>query len=111
MTDFITSASITVNSSTEEIVNKILKPLGLPHNFVLVPYPNIDNALAITTKDGTRYIVYDENFMQSINRETGNWASWSILAHEIGHHLCGHTLVSVNSLPDQRQKEFQRITN
>lgn len=34
-------------------------------------------------------------------------SSISILAHEIGHHLCGHTTMGAKDLPDQRKKELE----
>ncbi len=41
------------------------------------------------------FILYDQNFMNSVKLSTGNdFSQWSILAHEIGHHLSGHTLTS-----------------
>jgi tetratricopeptide (TPR) repeat protein len=80
------------NQHAERAVDMILKPLGLRRNFVLVPCPNIDNAAAVTYDDGVRYIVYDNAFMEGIDSGSNtDWASVSILAHEIGHHLQGHT--------------------
>ena len=96
-----------IDKDAENAVIKILNPLGLPHNFILVPCANIKNAVAVTAKDGLRYIVYDKIFMQNINLVTTDWSSVSILAHEIGHHLCGHTLNVATSLLDQRQKELE----
>ena len=96
------------NVHAENAVDKILDPLGLPRNFVLVPCPKIENAVAVTPKkDGIRYIVYDNNFMERIDRVTSDWSSMSILAHEIGHHLCGHTLNGAVDLADQRKKELE----
>jgi hypothetical protein len=80
------------NEHAERAVDMIVKPLGLRRNFVLVSCPYIENAAAVTYEDGVRYIVYDNAFMESIDRGANtNWASVSILAHEIGHHLQGHT--------------------
>ncbi len=84
--------SFASNYHAERAVDKILKPLGVKSNFVLVACPNIANAMAITFDDGLRYIVYDNAFMEEIDKDSNtNWASISILAHEIGHHLSGHT--------------------
>jgi hypothetical protein len=74
----------------------ILNPLGLKRNFFLVPCPNIQNAVA-AIRDGKRYVFYNNGFMGAIdNKQHTNWASVSILAHEIGHHLNGHTLRRVS---------------
>lgn len=103
---FFKSTATIPNKNAENAVDKILSPLGLPRNFVLVPCTHIKNAVAVTAPDGIRYIIYDDEFMQSIDRTTTNWSSVSILAHEIGHHLCGHTLVETADLPDSRRKEL-----
>lgn len=105
--DYLKTNSFTTNEDAAKAVDKILRPLGLPHNFVLVSCPRIRNAVAVTPKDGIRYIVYDNEFMQGITKATTNWSNLSILAHEIGHHLCGHTLIGATSLADQRLKELE----
>ncbi|NVK83268.1 MAG: hypothetical protein HWE21_03050 [Cytophagia bacterium] len=85
--------SFSGGSDANEATKKILKVLGLAPNFIMVPCPNIDNCAAVTLNDGFRYIVYDKEFMQNISNTASNdWTSTSILAHEIGHHLQGHTL-------------------
>jgi len=91
----------------ERAVDLILNPIGLKRNFVLVSCPEIENAVAVTYEDGLRYIVYDNSFMESIDRSSNtDWASVSILAHELGHHLQGHTLRSV-SLQQRRENELE----
>jgi hypothetical protein len=65
--NFFKSAPIPINKSAENAVDKILKPLGLFRNFVLVSCPNIQNAIAVTATDGIRYIVYDDGFMKGID--------------------------------------------
>lgn len=76
----------------EQAVEEIVRRSGLKKNFYVMECPQIDNCFA-TTKDGNRLIVYDGNFMNKVNDATKtDWAAWSILAHEIGHHLQGHTI-------------------
>lgn len=82
----------------EHTIEKIMKLVGLPSNFT-IKRANVENAMAtiIQTDSGTfeRFILYDQNFMNSVKLSTGNdFSQWSILAHEIGHHLSGHTLTS-----------------
>lgn len=91
----------------EDAVDKILAPLGLPHNFVLVSCPKIKNAIALTPNDGIRYIVYDKEFINGVYNQSSKWYSLSILAHEIGHHLCGHTLLQSKDLVEQKKKEIE----
>lgn len=85
--------SFASGNDASEASKKILRVLGLAPNFIMVPCPNINNCAAVTLNDGFRYIVYDKDFMQKISNTASNdWTSISILAHEIGHHLQGHTL-------------------
>ncbi|MEZ4605873.1 MAG: M48 family metalloprotease [Deinococcales bacterium] len=60
------------------------------------------NAAAVI-RDRQRYILYNQTWMAAIDRE-GNtdWEAVNILAHEIGHHLNGHTLVMKAAVPQRR---------
>jgi len=105
--DYLQNNLFISNESAEKAVDKILAPIGLPRNFVLVSCPDIKNAVAMTPSDGIRYVVYDNAFMENIDKSTSNWSSISILAHEIGHHLCGHTLRRSRDLEEKRKKELE----
>jgi tetratricopeptide (TPR) repeat protein len=78
------------NIDAENALEKILNAIGASKRFVLQPCNNINNAVAISYK-GIRYILYDKNFMNSINNGS-NWGNLFILAHEVGHHINGHSL-------------------
>lgn len=83
----------------EGVVKNIMSVIGLKANFELRA-ANVPNAAAVILKS-KRYILYNPKFMNEINAATGSdWAAISILAHEIGHHLNGHTLDNVGSRPD-----------
>ncbi len=91
---------IMVNPSavTEAVVTNIMSTIGLKANFELRA-ANVPTAAAVIM-DGKRYIMYNPDFMNKINAATGSdWAAISILAHEIGHHLNGHTLDNIGSVP------------
>lgn len=80
-------------------VEQILKYTGLSKNFV-VRAADVPNAMAII-QGQTRYILYNQTFMMQVsNTVNTDWAAKSILAHEIGHHLQGHTITSAGSRPD-----------
>lgn len=84
---------------TETVVQNIMSTIGLHSNFELRA-ANVPNAASVILK-GKRYILYNPKFMSQINTASGsNWAAVSILAHEIGHHLSGHTLDNVGSRPE-----------
>ena len=80
------------NGHAEKVVDQILRPIGLMRNFKVIECSNTDNCFATVLK-GQRCLVYDGAFMQKIVEETEtDWSAISIMAHEIGHHLQGHTI-------------------
>ncbi len=86
------------DASAQAVIKNIMSVIGLKANFELRA-ANVPNAAAVILKD-RRYILYNPEFMKNINSVSGsNWAAVSILAHEIGHHLNGHTLDNVGSRP------------
>ncbi len=73
-------------------VSQILLYCGLSPNFTIVVDFKIPNAQAYIHRK-KRYIKYNPDFMNRIVDSTyTDWAAWSVLAHEIGHHLLGHTV-------------------
>lgn len=80
-------------------VEKILKYTGLKKNFT-IKAANVSNAEASVS--GTmRYILYNQDFIIRIKNATHtDWSAISIMAHEIGHHLQGHTLLNTGSRPN-----------
>ena len=80
-------------SEAKAVLSDIMSYVGLKANFKIEP-ADVPNAAAVIT-DQTRYILYNPNFINSVKRGTRtNWSAVSILAHEIGHHLNGHTVLS-----------------
>ena len=98
----------TLKTSTEAngtaAVSRIMRYTGLPQNFTITEsaVPNAA-ALIVMGQDGVpkRVIAYNRQFMQEVARAAGehDWSGTSILAHEIGHHLSGHTLLPGGSKP------------
>jgi hypothetical protein len=92
----------TTYSTTDEardIIKNILSIVGLKPNFEVYA-ADVPNAAAVIDK-GKRFILYNPDFTTRLNKIThNNWASISILAHEVGHHLNGHTLLQTGSRPD-----------
>jgi hypothetical protein len=87
------------NTDSDKAVVSILDQVGLIKNFEVLESSAVDNAAAVVYNN-ERYILYNHNFMEIANRISNNsWASISILAHEIGHHLQGHTLDNKGSRP------------
>ncbi|GAB4022282.1 hypothetical protein GCM10028773_34420 [Spirosoma koreense] len=100
----VCSPNTSSNGHAERVVDRILKPIGLMRNFKVIECSNTDNCFATVLK-GQRFIVYDASFMQQIEEETEtDWSAISIMAHEIGHHLQGHT---IDGRGGQPQKEIE----
>jgi hypothetical protein len=88
----------------EKAVDEIVRRSGLKRNFYVMECPNTDNCFAAVNGQ-TRLIVYDGAFMKKANDiSKTDWGALSILAHEIGHHLQGHTIIEGGSDP---QKELE----
>ncbi|WP_052713329.1 hypothetical protein [Pseudoalteromonas rubra] len=91
--------SFSESSSVNTIVREILDEAGLVGNFI-VRAASVPNAAA-SVRMGDRYIEYNPSFVQNLKVGTKtNWSVYSVLAHEIGHHLQGHTLKPGGSRPD-----------
>jgi hypothetical protein len=87
------------DDEAREIINDIIAIVGLKANFEVQAMAKIQNAAAVTY-NGKRFIVYNPQFITNLNIAAGNkWAAVSVLAHEIGHHLNGHTLTGSGSKP------------
>lgn len=85
-------------ASASAVVRDILDEAGLVANF-LVRAANVPNAQA-SVRMGSRYVEYHPTFINNLRSGTGtNWAVYSVMAHEIGHHLQGHTLQPGGSRP------------
>ncbi len=83
-------------AEAEKIIDNIVGQVGLKRNFIIVECPDAQNAIALNVLEGNqlkRVIVYDKAFLEKFKSSTKtDWAAISILAHEVGHHLNGHTL-------------------
>ncbi len=101
--DICDQLSFVSNAGAERTIDDILRQVGLERNFIIMECGNIDNCLAVNLPGeigSLRYIIYDKAFLNRVHAKTGtDWAAISILAHEIGHHLQGHTLDGLGSRP------------
>ena len=94
-----------VNADGRDVVAEIMRFTGLPPNFEVVEHAEVPNAAAVIVvgEDNVpkRLIAYNPGFMNDVRRATAdnNWAPISIMAHEIGHHLSGHTITPGGSQP------------
>lgn len=80
------------------IVGKIVEASGLAKNFEIGVAP-VPNAAAVIV-GGSRRVLYNPDFLDRLaGMAASKWAPISVLAHEIGHHLNGHTIGSGGSRP------------
>ena len=107
--------SFSTDDKANKALDEILSVIGVSRNFILQSCENISNAMAISLK-GIRYVFYNTEFMRDINSNIKYWGNMSILAHEIGHHINGHTIdvilyanedVEQESLATSRMMELQ----
>ncbi len=80
------------------IVENILQLSGLTPNFQILETPRVGNAAA-TVMDGQRYLLYNRNWMDGLRGDEETWKLYGVVAHEVGHHLQGHTLDGLGSQP------------
>ena len=105
----IQATSFMSDEAAEKTVERVLAPFGLNPNFVLLPCDQLDNAAAVTYDDGIRYIIYNRAFMTRIAKVSDDWASLGIVAHEIGHHLQGHTTRRMSFPPSREELRQSRM--
>ena len=80
------------------MVNLIVDVVGLKPNLT-IKAGDVNNAAAVIS-NGKRYILYNPMFIKQIkNAVKTDWGGISVLAHEVGHHLNGHTLLGSGSVP------------
>lgn len=90
--------SFASNQEAIQVVNDIMNAVGLKANFK-VQGAKVQNAAAVVMNN-ERYILYSSKFINSVSAGAKtNWGGISVIAHEIGHHLNGHTLQRSGSRP------------
>lgn len=81
------------------VVNDILSVSGLLPNFQVVETDEVGNAAAVII-DGERYLAFNPGWIARYKSDPN--AKWQLLggmAHEVGHHLQGHTITGTGSRP------------
>lgn len=97
----LTGSASAQSSATgqRDVLREITDVVGLKPRFELLATTQVQNAAAVVY-GGKRYLLYNPQFVGAVNRAgRTDWAGISILAHEMGHHLNGHTLRAGGSNP------------
>jgi tetratricopeptide (TPR) repeat protein len=88
-----------------DMIDKIVGLVGLQNRFEIKSMKNYNNcsALCISNETGeSRYLQFDRDFLEAYEKQTGNkWFVIGVVAHEIAHHLNGHSLDGVGSRPNK----------
>lgn len=83
----------------EDVVARIVAVTGLRPNFDVLASNEVPNAVAAVQR-GRRLLIYNPGFITQLGQATGSeWAGISVMAHEVGHHLQGHTITARGSHP------------
>lgn len=91
----------------EETFQNLLEYSGLKGNYYLCPIKSNRKAYATNANsiEGNiiikgQYIAYNSTFIKDLQRKTGYWGVAGVLAHELAHHILGHTRNGHGSRPD-----------
>jgi hypothetical protein len=85
------------NGTIQDQFAEIMHVIGLQPNFELKA-ANVKNIEAVISHR-KRYIYYNPAFINQVS-SLDHWGTLALLAHEIGHHLNGHTLKKGGSSPE-----------
>lgn len=102
-----TSMQFKSEKEVNDLITGMLDKLGVENRFIVMKCNGVDNCQA-TLYNGKPYILYNPQFLNSVSRlnfttsnlpdlQEQDWASLTILAHELGHHVNNHL---TNPLPD-----------
>ena len=90
------------NFSVQEVwsvVNDILSVSGLAPNFQVIETQEVGNASALIIKE-QRYLAFNPVWMDTYrDKPNSKWQLYAVMAHEVGHHLQGHTIQAGGSRP------------
>jgi tetratricopeptide (TPR) repeat protein len=88
-----------------DIISKISETIGLQNRYFLKARKNYNNCSAICFSNSIgqdRFIQFDRDFLESYQKKTNNrWFVFGVVAHEMGHHLNGHSLDGIGSRPNK----------
>ncbi|NIP38281.1 MAG: hypothetical protein GWO07_03660 [Candidatus Dadabacteria bacterium] len=98
--DRLTFKTYRPNATADNMIDDIVSYSSLPSRSFIVRATNSVPNAAAAIQGTKRYILYNPNFMRQVETSSStSWEAYSIMAHEIGHHLAGHTLESGGSRP------------
>ena len=95
-TDTISTVAI---PDAQQLLADILRITGVQSNFELKEAKVLN--LEATISHRKRYILYNPSYITQLNNISHTkWAAMVLIAHEVGHHLNGHTMSKSGSTPE-----------
>ncbi len=95
----VTAADSFTVQEVWSVVNDILSVSGLAPNFQVVETQEVGNAAAVII-DEQRYLAFNPIWMRTYrDKPESHWQLYAVMAHEVGHHLQGHTIAAGGSRP------------
>ncbi len=79
---------------------------GMNAGFKVISCDNVPNAAAAVSEameGDKRVIAYNDVFISQINNRVSKAIAYFIFAHELGHHINGHTLYDFNTLSREQK--------
>ncbi|WP_050605076.1 hypothetical protein [Ruegeria sp. 6PALISEP08] len=68
-------------------------------NYQVVETDEVGNAAAVII-DGERYLAFNPEWLAQYEADpNARWQLYGVMAHEVGHHLQGHTITGTGSRP------------
>ena len=94
----VDSSLIRLTTIMQDMLDQITSVIGVNGSFELKEARVLNIEATVSHKK--RYILYSPSFITSLNNTTNDkWPVMALLAHEIGHHLNGHTIHRGGSKP------------
>lgn len=94
----ITDSSLVKKNSMQEMLRQVLNVIEVNGDFELKEANVLNIEAKISHKK--RYILYNPSFITDLNNTAKDkWSVIALLAHEVGHHLKGHTIHRGGSKP------------
>ncbi len=85
-------------SAVQSMLQEVINATGLHTSFELKEANVLNIEASISHRK--RYILYNPAYITSLNKiSKSKWAVMALLAHEVGHHLNGHTIRKGGSTP------------
>ncbi len=101
-----------VGAMDSQIIKIITEEIGIAPNFTLKNCPSIQNAIAVINplQNNSRYILFDMDFFKYVyrNYQENKYAGLFVIAHELAHHINGHTISkNISSILELQKRELE----